>query len=165
MSSVYISKNCLAVTHYERPFFFSFLLINQDAVVGCKPLLTGYPRGSGTWGDRRDPREGQAVTSAVRKYHPSWQGEASACRPSHPATASCFVTESPFWKPSRTSCLAGCSRVSTGPMVQATLQYYIGLQCSSWLFLMVLACAPSWISAMKLTPWQGTTWLDHNQGN
>ena len=156
MSSVYISKNCFAVAHYERPFF-SFLLINQDALVGCKPLLTGCPRGGGRWGDRRDPREGQVVTSAVRKCHPSWQGEASARRPSHTATASCFIAESPFWKPGRTSCLPGCSRTSTGPAGQATLQYDIGLWCSSRVFRMVLAYAPSWISAMKLTLWQGTS--------
>lgn len=43
VSSVYISKNCSAVARYERPFV-SCLLINQDALVGCKPLPTRSPR-------------------------------------------------------------------------------------------------------------------------
>lgn len=154
MSSVYISKNCLAVVRYERPFF-SFSPINQDVLVGCKPLLTGCPRGGGRWGDRRHPREGQAVTSVVRKCRPSWQGEAPACRPSHTPAASHFVTESPFGKPGRTSCLPGCGTASAGPAGrmpqlsarcpagQAALRCNIALQWSTCFFCMMLACAPS----------------------
>lgn len=124
--------------------FFSFLLINQDVLVGCKPLLTGCPRGGGRWGDRRDPRKGQAVTSAVRKRCPSWQGEASACHLSHTAAASHFVTESTFWKPGRTSCLPGWGTASAGP-VGLMSQLYSMLACTSgnptiwhWLEMLLL---------------------------
>lgn len=108
MSSVYISKNCLAFAYYECPFF-SFLLINQHTLVGCKALLTGCPRGSGRWGDRRDPSEGQAVTSAARKCCSSWQGEASAWHRSHTDTLSLnLLSENLAGRP-------GCGRASAGP--------------------------------------------------
>lgn len=104
MSSVYISKNCL-VFGIMNVHFFPFYSIDRSAhtLVECKPLLTGCPRGSGRWGDRRDPSEGQVGqrgTSAARKCCSSWQGEASACHPSHTDTVSLnLLSENPAGRP------------------------------------------------------------------
>lgn len=65
MSSVYISENCLAVTHYEHPIFPS-LVISHDGLVGCKLLLTGCPRGAERWGPGEVPgRDNLLSASAI----------------------------------------------------------------------------------------------------
>lgn len=160
MSAVYVSKNCLVVV-LGMSIFFSFLLINQDVLGECKLFLSGCPRNGGRW-------RGKGGTSEKDRRPFCWQGEASACCPSYKAAANHFVTGSPFWQPGKTSCLRGCSRASAGP-AGPLLQLCSMLVWSGnptvwhWLVMLLLGfshdafCAPSWISAMKLTLWQGTS--------
>lgn len=119
--------------------FFPFYSIDRSAhtLVECKPLLTGCPRGSGRWGDRRDPSKGQVVTSSARKCCSSWQGEASACHPSHTDTVSLnLLSENLAGRP---ACLAaaepapaqqdGCPGFAARwPEGQAALWYDMGQQ-------------------------------------
>lgn len=55
MSSVYISKNCLAVTHYERPFFFPFYWSIKMRWLDANLFWLGIPGAAGHGGTGGTP--------------------------------------------------------------------------------------------------------------